>query len=213
MHVKYIHNRLMPNNKKQSRVATQKHYILIKEVSPEEQQAHAGDIVMIRQLSMLQQDLYTTRLVSEVQVTTTAAGLYNGVFGNSPSTGVGWTNLAAVFDEYRVLALVINFRPIVTTLTTYTFQPFGSLIDYDTTGAITSYTLGAAYSSYKEVMGNRPFRRVALMSGSENSQYITTATPVTTFVVKTVSVGNLPVSSVIGNIFVEYYVQFRGRGI
>lgn len=166
---------------------------------------------ILKRLTSKQLDLYVVPMLLAQAATTTAAGLYNDVYGSTPGNCSGWSGLANVFNEYRVLAMEVMFKPIVTTLTTYVFTPLAAVIDYDSNAAETSYVGAANYSSYREKMGNRPLSITALMSGVENAQFIPTSAPVSLFYVKFLSVGNLPVSSNIGQVEVRYWVEFRGK--
>lgn len=162
-----------------------------------------------------QLDTYTTKMVYDVAITTGAgAGEISPVFGSSPTTASNWATAASFFDEYRVLAVKLEYRPnwFATGATTVILAPISSVIDLDTSGNLTSYTAAAQYSSVKETRGMMPFTRFAYMSGPENSQFLSTAAPVNTINIKVYSSGN-PASTVIGRFVQTFYIQFRGKGI
>lgn len=161
-----------------------------------------------------QTDCYTTLQMWDVPVASDGGGNLATVFGNSPSNTSNWSNLAAVFDEYRVLAMRIKFSPTkqVGGSSTISFAPILSVIDYDSSTAFTSYVQGLFYSSAKEVPGQTAFEKTAYMSGVENSQFLSTGAPNTTWYIKLYSSGNTA-STQLGRFRVIYVIQFRGKGI
>jgi len=161
-----------------------------------------------------QQDLYTIKMVSDLTATSDGSGNLVATYGNLPSLGSNWSSAAAFFDEYRVLATTLEFRPnwFASGATTVVLAPVTTVIDYDSSAALTGYTLAAQYSSVKEFRGMVPWKRTALMSGSADSGFISTASPGSTFWIKIWSAGN-PVSTALGRYVFVMYVQFRGKGI
>jgi len=161
-----------------------------------------------------QTDSYTVSSILDIPCTTDSSGVLQQVFGNSPSTSANWTNFVACFDEYRTLGMVLEFEPNKFNggATVVNLAPIATVIDYDTVAAITGYTQAAQYSSHLEFGGGRKWRRISVMAGVENSNFISTLSPVTTFSIKIWSQGNI-ISTTIGRYKVSYVVQFRGKGI
>jgi hypothetical protein len=177
-------------------------------------ECNIAELDRVDRLALLQKDLHTVRLVFETTANTTGAGAIVDVFGSNPSNCAGWTNLAAVFDEYRTLAIRLKFRPLrfETGSSTLTLAPIGVVADYDTATALSSYAGGALYSSYQEYSAGTQFSKVMLMSGAENAQFLTTGSPSSSMYLKTFSSNNT-ISLLIGRWECEYYVQFRGKGV
>jgi len=161
-----------------------------------------------------QTDCYTTVLNYELSTTASGTGVDAPVFGNSPSNAAGFSSLAACFDEYRTLAMMLSFRPqiYVGGTTSLQFGPYATCIDYDTSAALTSYSGASLYSSFQEFKGQSNWKRLALMGGVENSIFTSTGGPITTFSIKVYSSGNTA-SILLGWYTMTYVVQFRGKGI
>lgn len=159
-----------------------------------------------------QLDTYTMILSRDDVISTSSAGEINTVFSNDPAIASNWSSLAAVFDEYRVLAQRLYFRPISFNGNLVSTAAIASVIDYDTASALTGYMLANQYSSVREAAGGKPFTRTAYMSGVENAGFISTMSSSSTFWLKLWSANN-SVSTKIGNMRTEWIVQFRGKGI
>jgi len=160
-----------------------------------------------------QLDVYTLKMIFDTPATTNSSGNLNDVFGNLPSVASNWSNIAAVFDEYRVLAMKLSFKSnFFTGGTLVSLAPIVSVVDLDTSPALTSYVFASNYSSAKEFKAMTNWSRTYLMSGTENTGFISTASPTTTAYIKVWSASN-PASTLIGRYVVNYYVQFRGKGI
>ncbi len=183
-----------------------------KELKPTEQACPKDLIAYVNRKSELQIDTYTMKMVYDSIVSTSAGGVIATTFGNSPTLDANWSSMAAAFDEYRTLAVVVEFRPYTYVNQTVTYAPITTVLDLDNSAALTGFTLAAQYSSVKEFGGNKPWKRTMLMSGSENSGYISTASAANNMWVKIYSSGN-SASVDIGRITVTHYVQFRGKGI
>lgn len=168
-------------------------------------------IRMLRSLRF-QTDLYTTTQMVDIVATTDGSGNLATVIGSTPGTTANWAAIASVFDEYRILALDVEFEPLVVVGSAVNFASIATVIDYDTSTALSSYTIAMQYSSCQEFGGNRRFQRLAVMSGAENSTFLTTASPVSSFWIKVWSSGGT-INTTIGRYKVAYLIQFRGKGI
>lgn len=161
-----------------------------------------------------QQDLYTILMSRDDVLASSASGVLATVYANDPSVTSAWSSIAAVFDEFRVLAFRVIYRPH-----RYDGGTLGTVraavavvTDYDTPTALTGYLLANQFSSCKEYNGGTNFEYAAFMSGSENSGFISTGSPSPSFWVKLYSAGN-STSTSLGHAMAEYVVQFRGKGI
>jgi len=161
-----------------------------------------------------QQICHTLVMTYEVAATTDITGVLAQVFGNNPSSVAGWSTLAAAYDEYRVLGMRLEFSPtMIHGGTTATYQaPIAVINDYDNAAALTLYTDGAKYDSYKEHTQEASWTQTILMSAAENASFLGTNTPANTYYFKTYSSGN-SASVVVGRWTLSYLIQFRGHGI
>ena len=142
---------------------------------------------------------------------TSAGGVINTVYSDDISTANDYASLAAVWDEYRVLAMEIRYCPI--TRYTGTLNPLFPgfvLIDRDDATAIASASLAANYESADLVMLTDPWKKVVKMGGVEDAQFTTTATPVARSWIK-LRFDNSTVSASVGVVHQFALVQFRGR--
>ncbi len=154
--------------------------------------------------------LFTVRLAFDSAVTSDGSGNYATVFSNSPVQAQNWTNYAAVFDSYRVLAFRVKFEPFWTV--NITFAPMASVVDRSDSTALTSYGLAERYSSHRKAMGKGAWSQMVNMSGTDESDFVITSAPAATAWVKTYSSGNTA-SITLGRMNCELLVQFRGVGI
>jgi hypothetical protein len=157
-------------------------------------------------------DSYTMLFRGEGAYATDGAGVNATVWSNNPSVASNWAGAAAVFDEYRVLALQIEFEPIKFNGQSIAQAPIATVVDMDTSTALTGYTLATQYSSDSLHSGGTRFTCQALMSGSADSNFVSTGSTVATYWIKSYSAGNT-ISSTIGRVIVTYLVQLRGKGI
>jgi len=160
----------------------------------------------------LQQDTYTIFMDYDAVVTTDSSGNISPTYGNNPSSTSNWASIAATFDEYRVLAMQVSYKPFEFNGGNVVQAPVTTVFDYDTSAALTGYTLAAQYSSCKEVAGRAGFSRTIYMSGVENGAFNSTGSPVNTFWVKVWSSGNT-INTPMYRSFLRFIVQFRGKGI
>ncbi len=154
--------------------------------------------------------LHTIRLAFDQAVLTDGAGTINSVISNSPVQAQNWTNYAAVFDEYRVLAFKVTFEPYWAS--SVVFAPLAAVIDRSDSTALTSYGLAERYASHKKVQGKKPLSRVAGMSTVDESNFTITSAPGSNTWIKFYSALNTA-SITIGRLNCEMLVQFRGVGI
>jgi hypothetical protein len=157
-------------------------------------------------------DTYTFLLRADGAYTTDGGGVNAVVWSNNPTVAANWAGAAAVFDEYRVLQLRVEFDPIRFNGQLIAQAPIASVTDMDTATALTGYSLAAQYSSDTIHPGGVSWVQNAYMSGPQDSGFVSTASPVANFWIKTYTAGNTA-STTIGRATVCYLVQFRGKGI
>jgi len=184
-----------------------------REISPQKLVENLGHFMGVMRLCKTELDTYTTVVSYDTALVTDAGGLITGVYTNNPTGYANWTNLSAVFDEYRVLGIQLEVEPnMFVGSNNLIFAPIACVNDYDSVTALASYTTAANYSSYEEYPGLRRFDKTALMSAAENAAFINTAAPTNTFGIKLYSAGNT-VSTTMGRIRLKAVIQFRGKGV
>ncbi len=154
--------------------------------------------------------LHTVRLGFDQAITTDGSGAIATVISNSPVQAQNWSNYAAVFDSYRVLAFGVEYDPFWTV--NCTFAPVASVIDRSDATALTSYGLAERYESHKKAHGKEGFKQLVNMSGSEEGLFIQTSAPVANNWIKLYSSGNTA-SFTMARLDCVLIVQFRGVGI
>ncbi len=154
--------------------------------------------------------LFTVRLGFDQAVTSDGAGAIATVISNTPVQAQNWTGYAAVFEEYRVLAMKVTFEPFWTV--NCTFAPVASVIDRSDATALTGYGLAERYASHKKAMGKARFTQTVNMMSVEDASFVITSGPAANSWVKLYSSGNTA-SFTFGRLNVTLLVQFRGVGI
>jgi hypothetical protein len=165
--------------------------------------------------SIVAQRHLTIKLLSFTQaVSSSAGGVINAVFGNTnPSSCGNWSSLAAVYDEYRVLAMRVHWVPsngynkVVATQTC--LNPLFVVLDRDSATALTSTGAASGYDSVKMFDLERCFTYDEYkMDGPREASFITTATPTNLGGVLFFATG-LSNSLQYGTVLVQFLTQFR----
>lgn len=143
-----------------------------------------------------------------------AGGVIDVGFTSDPNAyGLSdWTNLIALYGEYRTLGLEVKFFPQNRySKTTTTCTPLVVLVDRDApTATLGSYQTAASHESAKILSLEDPWAVSAKMQNAEESQFISTAGTTPLYAVKMYADG-LTVSTTYGRCFVYLLIQFRGR--
>jgi len=145
-------------------------------------------------------------------VSSNGSGAVLGTYTDDPSGYIDWSSLAAVWDEYRVLSMTVHWLPYnkYNHPTNAIVGSGFSALDRDDVTSLTTESTILEYSSARAHLLTDKWSRTCKMAGIQDSQWITTATPVPTKCVKFVSQGNTP-SFLFGKVYIEALVQFRGR--
>ena len=195
------------NNKDEG---SEKKWIMYRELAPSAQVYPKGSERTLLRKGASEEVLNTIRLGFDSAITTDGAGALATVVSNSPVQAQNWANYAAVFDSYRVLAMILEFDPFWTV--NCTFAPVASVVDRSDSTALTSYGLAERYESSKKTPGQKRFRQYVNMSGSEEALFKQTSAPVADNWIKLYSSGNTA-SFTLARLNVVLIVQFRGVGI
>ncbi len=149
-----------------------------------------------------------------VTVSSNSSGVINQYLGiGDPSGAANWASLAAVFDEFRVLAVRAVWTPsngynkVVATQTC--INPYYIVLDRDSTGTLSGVTAAMFYDSVEQFDLERPFVYEKFkMNGAKESAFQTTASPTNFGAYKTISSGLTP-SLQYGTFLLQTLVQFR----
>jgi len=132
---------------------------------------------------------------------------------NNPSSCANWSSFATVFDEYRVLGLMIKFFPWnryskVSTVTT----PIYWVVDRNNLTALTGVGQATQYESVQQKSLEDPWSMSTKMYSVEEAQFLNTGSPASTYAFKGYATF-LSNSTTYGDLIVYMRVQFRGTGV
>jgi len=153
----------------------------------------------------------TIELKSLIVVSSSGAGVIDQVVDNNPSGYQDWSSVAALWDDYRALALLIEFFPYNRySKTTTGCKPLYQVIDRDSVGALASVNAAIQYESCERKSIEDPWSRGAKMLDVLDSQFVTTASPAATFAIKHYQNG-YTISTSYGELLITLLIQVRGR--
>lgn len=161
-----------------------------------------------------QNTLYTIECRSVLSCASDGSGNITTVVDNNPSGYLDWSSIAALWDEYRPLSLLVEFRPNNRySKTTTVTVPIYVVVDRDSVGAIASKNAAVQYESCSTNSLDDPWRKGAKtigISGLTTTQWITTASPSATYCIKMFASG-CSLSTTYGDLLITLLVQVRGR--
>jgi len=170
-------------------------------------------------------DMITANLVYNTTLTSSAGGIISQSFDQTMTGLAGWAYIGAAYDEFRVLAMQLEFYPFNRySKTTTVCTPGVGVVDRDSNAALTSLAQGFGYASCRILTLEDPWadRRtykgncepplVFKMDGVNDSSWITTATPTPSVKpnLKVYFTGLTPSTSY-GMAVQRVLVQFRGK--
>ncbi len=148
---------------------------------------------------------------------TSGAGVLATVFnpGTQVTSSADWTNIQALWEEYRILSWEIEMVPWTpyTRPTTDVLAPVYSVIDRQTATALGSIADAVGFGSCDLHMPSSPIKRVAKMTGQDESEWVSTGTTPAAnalFYLKLYSSGNSN-SINLYDYKMIYLVQLKGR--
>jgi hypothetical protein len=168
-----------------------------------------------------QQDhTYTAPLHYSLAISSSAAGAISGnVDTGNPSGGSGWSTLATVWDEFRVLSARVYYQPVdrydapLAVTTAVNQPPLLIALDRDSSATPGSIAVIQAYESCRMVSLSDPWTISWKMDGVVEAEFITTAAPTGSrsrgFIYLALS-NSATINTTFGYIFVTFLVQFRG---
>jgi len=153
-------------------------------------------------------------------VASNAGGQITFAYSNDPSGLQDWSSVAALYDEYKVKGLKIQFYPYLPNDPSGTtgYLPLYTVIDQNSaTTPLTSVNDAIQYENMKAFNMYRPwkiFRRFEKITGSTSAQvnngYMPTASPVATACMAFYGVG-YDISTSYGSVIVTAYLTLRNR--
>jgi len=162
-----------------------------------------------------QEDCHTVvmRYLSAPISSSIASGTIATHVGSSPANCSGWSNYAALYDEYRTLGVEAEWIP------SKLFDPSGTtvqvplclVVDNDNSTDLTTYAQAQLYASCKTFMTYSKFKQTARMNEASDSTFHDAQSPTDYFSIKIFGTG-ANISTVYGFIAATYRVQFRGSG-
>jgi len=182
---------------------------------PEQQIVYRGPTKVPRALAEIS-TITTYVSWAPTLVTSSGSGLANPVFSDDISTANDYSSFSPVWDEYRVLALEVQYQPYnrynQTLSVTHATDvaPGFVLIDRDDGTATASLALASNYESARFVNLSSPFKCSVKMAGVEDAGYLTTTSTVARQWIKYYFEA-LGASHSYGLVHQFALVQFRGR--
>jgi len=145
-------------------------------------------------------------------VASNGSGVIDSSYSSDPSTYslTDWTNLAALYHQYRTLGILVKFHPYNRYTHTNVCTPVIALVDRGSAGTMGSYQVAMSHESAKIVSWEDPWSISARMNGPEESQFLSVSGPQALFWIKFYSDG-LSVSTTYGRFFVYVLLEMRGR--
>jgi len=186
---------------------------------------------VIKKDELQSSDLHTQVLVYDIQLSSTGTGTIVAVFPfESPASAVDWSSAVALYDEYRTLAMEIDYVPnsedcLSPTNNTNMYFPVYSVIDRDSNAALTSYSVATQYASCVPHTLTKKWRVKMNMEGlsvgnatgssivTGEGLWLNCAEPPSVCGSIKLFASGLTNSVAYGRIIIRYRVQFRGRGI
>lgn len=157
------------------------------------------------------EDLHTVEICDEAAITSDGAGKLLNVYSNDPSGSPNWSNLAAVFSEFRVLSFGVIYYPSDRFKTTLKYPPMFVVCDRDSSAALGTYSGAVQHGlACKFANLNGIFRASMKSDNSSEMAFIATSSPVGNQWIKFYA-QDLTTSSQYGLLMFHWLVQFRGN--
>lgn len=150
---------------------------------------------------------YQTTLSSD------GTGTINNVFSSGSVNSVNnWSYLAGAWDEFRVLAMEVEFIPWNRyNWGTKTLTAIATVVDQNDATTLTSINAATNYESCRFHSLSDPFKTQAHMAGTTDGSWKDTGSPSSNFWIKYYGANN-SASTSFGTCHVVFRVQFRGSG-
>lgn len=194
--------------RKQNRRQTpRKTRVLPKYVSP-------ASIEYTGPLTRMDHDSTIITLFDNASISSNGTGEISGQFGNNPSNARNWTEMSTSWAEYRVLGIKYTYMPkySANTTTLSGFSGYHSVVHGSPT-VPASLAQGASTGDARIWNPFRPFVREWRMSEVDEAALQLTSTPSQNSFSMYLYATDATVSTLYGNIIIEYVVQFRTHNL
>lgn len=162
---------------------------------------------------VLAEQLVILDLLLDVPVTSTAGGTIADVETDIPTGSPDFASTQALFAEYRILCMTLQFIPNVTggNVALVAYAPF--YVVWDATSsvtALTSYVNATNYPISRQKSLNQPWSINHKMDGVEEATFVPVTSAIVDFSFKTFATG-LTAATTYGRYIIRWKTQFRGR--
>lgn len=155
-------------------------------------------------------ETYVINLSYTVDLSSSAAGVINAVYGSDPSGSAEYASVAALWHEYRVMGMSVSYLPINRYNYSNTATNVVALFDTATSSALTGYDEAWAHSSAVPHMLTDPFSLKFRSSGDPMMSWTPTTSPGSSFWFKAYGNG-CSLTSTYGKLYFQLLVQFKNR--
>jgi hypothetical protein len=159
------------------------------------------------------EDLTTLELDITAYLTSSAGSSIANVYSTDPTPDTDWASVAAMFVEYRVLAVTIYYTPnyIGFAPAALSYAPIYVVQDRASNTPLVSYGQAASYADVAFNYLMQPWVYTCRMADQDAATFSPIgAAPLKLNFIKLWSTG-LSVSQIYGNVITRHLVQFRGR--
>lgn len=153
--------------------------------------------------------VYKTNQVYSTAATTSAGGVIDLVYGNSPAVLPNWAALAAEWNEYRVLGIELVYEPIKN-VSAWAYGVANTVVDHDVVTALGGINAACQHESFMEFSMFRRWSRSAKASGVEEMDFLPTASPGATYYIKVYSDANAAIQT-LGRFYLYFLLELRGK--
>lgn len=183
-------------------------------------QAHNGDSIVYRGPMWLpnaneQADVQCFNVGQYTDMSSTSDVIDFVLTTASVQNVVDWNSIAAVFAEYRVLAMECNFVPkvVYTTiaLASVGYPAMAWVTDRDTNATLGSYNVAATHESCVVKSIRYPHTQIYRMNGVEEAVWTPVGTAFSNGFIKAYGAQTGIGSIVVGHLHIRYVLQVRGK--
>lgn len=168
---------------------------------------YRGPIVLPGSKAQNEVEVFNTSYYAAMNAS--VGGTVDFVLGSGLVTSLpDWSSISGSWHEYRVLAMEIDFQPIVSYTSSY--PPIIWVKDRNNTGTLGSYAAAGTHES-AEIRSSRYGHKTAIkMDGVDESVWTPTATTFNALYIKGFGT-NFATSANVGAYLLTFLIQVRGR--
>jgi hypothetical protein len=164
-------------------------------------------------LSDMNHDSTVITLYDNATVTANSGGAISAAFNNNPSGAANFNDMAASWDEYRVLGVKFSYDPnnVVNTSTVSGFNGYNMIVHAPVASSPATLAAAASMGVSRRWNAFRRFVREWRMSEISEAMWLDTTSPASTSDTMLLYAVGGTASNYYGNILLEYVVQFRSH--